>query len=324
MVIVGTLVISLEAELAWGFPRVEPPPDDLDGAREGWRRALDAFDRYDVPATWAVVGHLFLEECPGDHTDHPGGPDCCHRSVGDLSAREAWFGDGLVEAVRDAAVDHELAGHGFTHVPFDADRLEASDVLQRLEWTRQAAQRRGVDLSTLVFPADRPTYRQVLSTLSFDCYRSPGPAGRTDREETRGTTDGGGTNGSGTNGGGGDGGGADDPVTPPLVQPRVDEYGLVNVPTSMYLFDPAGPLHPLVGSESDDPLTDRAVRGVEAAADGDGLLHLSLHPHDLTTDRAVERLRSVLDRAATLRDRGRLEIRTMDGLAAGLREEQAA
>ncbi|MHB9286828.1 polysaccharide deacetylase [Halobacteriales archaeon Cl-PHB] len=302
----GTLVVSLEAELAWGFPRVEPPPADIEDARDGWRAAIDAFDRHDVPATWAVVGHLYLDACPGDHADHPGGPNVCHRSVGDCSAREAWFGDGLVAAVREAEADHELAGHGFTHVPFDADHLDASDALRKLEWTRQAAQRRGIDCSTLVFPADRPAHRQVLATLDFECYRTPGPARRTDREETRDTASDGGD------------------VTPPLVRPRVDEYGLVNVPTSAYLFDPAGPIHPLVGSESDDPLTARAVRGVEAAADGDGVCHLSLHPHDLTDDRSVGRLQAVLDRAATLRDRGALTVRTMADVAAATRDEQFA
>ena len=64
------LIISVDFELAWAWCRVNGKPEPLSYARDMARQArqnfpelLSMFEHYGIPATWATVGHLFLERC---------------------------------------------------------------------------------------------------------------------------------------------------------------------------------------------------------------------------------------------------------------------
>lgn len=305
----GTLVVSLDAELAWGFHDVDPPAERLATARLAWERLVALFDRYEVPATWAVVGHLVLDGCAGPHREHPAGDRVCEIDLGSadgpsLSADRAWYARDLVETVADADAGHEIAGHGFTHVHFAHDRMRRPFARREIERTRDAAATAGFDVGSFVFPVNEVGYRSLLSEAGFGCYRGRAPtaersaAERRVRKATGALTDRG---------------------HAPLVTPRIDEYGLVNVPASMYLFDGLGPVADAAETLHGDPVARRAERGVDAAADGDGVCHLWFHPHNLTAPEDYERLRRVLSRAAEHRDRGDLSIETMGTVAARTR-----
>jgi peptidoglycan/xylan/chitin deacetylase (PgdA/CDA1 family) len=55
-------VISVDAELGWGFHDIDPPTSRVEAARTGWKRLAGLFNEYDVPATWAVVGRQCDEQ----------------------------------------------------------------------------------------------------------------------------------------------------------------------------------------------------------------------------------------------------------------------
>ena len=60
----GTMVLSLDLELSWG--RFDAVPVEVLGAeslaeRQQIKRFLALLDRYEMPATWAMVGHLMLD-----------------------------------------------------------------------------------------------------------------------------------------------------------------------------------------------------------------------------------------------------------------------
>ena len=308
----GTLVISLDAELAWGFHDVDPPVDRIAAARDAWRRLVALFDRYEAPATWAVVGHLLLDECGRPHRDHPAGDRLCETALGgdrSLSPDRAWFGRDLVEAVRAADTDHEIAGHGFTHVHFEHESMSRTFAGSEIERTRRAARSAGCDPDSFVFPVNEVGYRELLADAGFECYRGRAPDADRSASERRVRKA---------------AGAVLDCGAAPLVRPRVDEYGLVNVPASMYLFDGLGPVAGAAEALHDDPVANRAERGVDAAADGDGVCHLWLHPHNVTDDADYERLRRVLERAADHRDRGDLAIATMGAVAERTRRGELA
>jgi peptidoglycan/xylan/chitin deacetylase (PgdA/CDA1 family) len=74
----GHFILSLDVELAWGTfdhggdRRIR---DQLLGEREAIRRLLDLLARHELPATFALVGHLFLDSCRRENgTTHPEGP----------------------------------------------------------------------------------------------------------------------------------------------------------------------------------------------------------------------------------------------------------
>ena len=65
----GTLILSFDTELIWGSFDTKTPEEfgrlypDVRGTID---RLLSLLDRYEVSATWAVLGHVFLSACSRD------------------------------------------------------------------------------------------------------------------------------------------------------------------------------------------------------------------------------------------------------------------
>lgn len=299
----GTIVISADAELCWGYHDVESPPlERFDRMREGWRTLLELTEEYDVPLTWAVVGHLLLDDCDGEHEDlpapegwfdHERGPDAWPRSIR--------FGGDLVEDVLASPVDHEVGGHTFSHVLFGADTTDEELARAELRAFEDAADRWGLAPTSFVFPRNGIGHREVLAEFGYECYRGLRPwEPRTSLRErltqvaTKTTLL---------------------PGDVPLVQPSVDEYGLLNVPASMHLFDFEGVPRTVLETVRDDPVVVRAKRGIDAAATRDGLFHMWLHPNDLVAardERRIERIFRYVDRT---RDSTSVPVKTMEDVA---------
>lgn len=293
----GRVVISVDAELGWGFhDRIAPPERRIAAAREGWETLLELFDEYDVPATWAVVGHLLREEC-GSGGKHGSCP-CVQSPV--LAERARRYAPELVTAVGEAAADHELACHSFSHPLFDDISKERarSEVVRSIA----AAREHDITLRSFVFPRNRVGHRDVLAEQGFTTYRGVGPArgGSRVRRLLRAT--------SGT-------------WTPPLASPTIDEYGLVDLPDSLYLFRFEGWPRTLVESVGEDPVVGLFRRGVEAAAASDGVFHCWLHPNNVVAERDVTRLHTMLSILDSHRDE--VGVATMHEVAARARTRGA-
>lgn len=295
----GTVVVSVDAELGWGHHDFESPPDErVEYARTGWLRLLELFDDYDLPATWAIVGHLFLEDCDGEHDDHPAPRGWFERERDDWADRpDLRFGPELVERVASADADHEVAGHSFSHVLFGATETTRTVARAELDATERAA---GRSLDTFVFPRNWVGHRDVLADAGYICYRGTRPNGvhtgirGLPRKLARATGR----------------------TTPPLVDPVVDEYGLVNVPSSLYLFGFEGASRAAVEATRGDPVVRAARNGADAAARTGRTLHLWLHPNNLRNDRHARRLRRVFEYVARRRNEGDVSVEPMGSVAA--------
>ncbi|MFB9806313.1 hypothetical protein ACFFQF_13955 [Haladaptatus pallidirubidus] len=109
---------------------------------------------------------------------------------------------------------------------------------------------------------------------------------------------------------------------PPLVTPETDDYGLVNVPASMFLFGSESRVRNLTEGVWDDPLIRSAKRGIDRAADAEeGVFHLWMRPGNFTEEHDFERLRVVLEHLAERRDEARVKVLTMGQVASRLRDE---
>jgi hypothetical protein len=309
----GTVVISIDAELCWGFhDRETLPTERIAGARTGWRSLLTLCDEFDVPATWAVVGHLMLEDCDGDHTDHPAPTDWFDHERGPDALPADWrFGRDLVEATAEAAVDHDIGCHTFSHVELGASSTSRQLARAELAASIRAGRECGIEAASFVFPRNNIGNRQALAAYGIRCYRGHRPDAFTDgrvlrplRKLARGTVQ---------------------SRPPPLVEPRIDPFGLVNVPASLFLFGfegfPRSVLERVVG----DPIVRQAKLGIDAVADSEKLFHLWLHPNDLTDDRDVDRVREIFEYIDRRRETDGLQVRTMADVAdATLAEQQWA
>lgn len=304
----GDVVVSVDAELAWGYHDLAGTPAHVADAREGWRTAVSLFGEHDVPATWAVVGHLLLDDCDGRHADHPLGPEWFSCSSGGATADD-WCAPDLVEALLDSGPDHEVGSHTFSHVLMTDERTTPEVVDAELAASRAAAERFGLPLDSFVFPRNHVGHRDRLAEYGFTCYRGTRPRTWYDGSRLR-------------------------PLlklldwsagaAPPLVRPTLDEHGLVDVPASLYLFSFEGVARDAARLAGHDPVVAVAKRGVERAVAEDGLLHLWFHPHNLVQPGGVGRLDAILAHVARRRDETDLGVRTMGSVAREARIEADA
>jgi peptidoglycan/xylan/chitin deacetylase (PgdA/CDA1 family) len=170
------VLFTLDCELAWGFADLSPPVERIELMRENptalrdvYRKLVDLFDEYAVPATWAFVGHLFYNSCSdGSHSTNEltGGVDPhTNRQTDPL-----YYGPDLVEMVLQADVDHDIGGHSFTHPEF----IELDEPTVRTDLTAMldAADEYGVDVSSFVFPRNSVAHTDVLEELGISTYRT--------------------------------------------------------------------------------------------------------------------------------------------------------
>lgn len=291
----GSIVISIDAELAWGFHDLDTLPQRrINGARTAWYRLLDLFDQFEVPATWAIVGHLLLDRCDGEHRAHPAPPNWFGRDPGgDATSQPNWFGRDLIEAIRTATVDHEIGCHSFSHVEFGAPETKRELAAAELRESVAAAASLGISLRSFIFPRNNVGHRNVLAEHGFTCYRGSAPR-RIDHTPLRPAVKLAG-------------------VTPPIVTPSIDEYGLVNIPPSLDLYGFEGIARSITERTIGDPIVRQSRRGIEKAADSDGIFHMWLHPNNLTEEVDFKRLQQVL--AHLDRRRGDLTFETMETVA---------
>ena len=299
----GTVTLSVDAELGWGWHDLECPPSErVEAGRTGWQRLLDLFDEYEVPATWAIVGHLFLDECDGRHDDHPLGNDWFRRETGAWRNRpDLRFGADLVRAVQSAGVDHDLGSHTFSHVPLWDSETSRETAREEIERSVGVAESCGLSLDSFVYPRNRVGHRDLLAECGFRAYRGQRPTTRADggrlgraTKLVRGTVPG---------------------THPPVVEPHVDEYGLVNVPASLYLFGFEGRARTVAEAVYADPILLKAKRGIDAVAASDGVFHMWLHPNNLVAERDLARVEAVLSLVAERRRAADINVATMAGVA---------
>jgi peptidoglycan/xylan/chitin deacetylase (PgdA/CDA1 family) len=309
-----TFVLSLDKELVWGSRDHTSAKDfeakypDLRGVV---RDLLEAFDEYGIPATWAVVGHLFLSSCARgadgrahpeivrpDYSWHPGDwfkDDPC----GARSRDPLWYGDDILEWIRSAKTPHDVGSHSFSHLIFGDAGCSDAAARSDLRACVDAARATGLTLKSFVFPRNREGHHQALRDSGIIAYRGADPVWyrgfpRALRRASHL---------------------ADQALalTPPVSAPIETLPGLWNIPGSMLLLHRGGVRRAI-------PVSARVAKGkagLRRAVRESKIFHLWFHPFNLAHDRAAmfAALRGILAEAARLRDLGVLDVRTMAGAA---------
>jgi peptidoglycan/xylan/chitin deacetylase (PgdA/CDA1 family) len=313
----GVFTLSLDFELIWGTLDLFGPSGFARACEiertEVIDRLLALLAEYEVPATWCILGHLFLDHCPtGDSPKHaeivrpqhawhpadwfasdPGGTE---------STAPLFFGRSLVEKIRSCPAEQEIGSHSFSHVIFGDPGCSAETASTELAECVRLAGEMGIELRSFAFPRNQVGHLDILRQHGFSCFRGPEPnwyeADRWPEVVQRL-------------------GRLIDVLRiarPPVVLPRRDESGLWDIPGSAMYF----PMH---GGRRFLPLSwrvRRAVKGLNAAARERRVFHLWFHPTNLAdqTESMFAGLRSIFAHARKLRDRGELDLLPMGKLAA--------
>ncbi|MDS0475104.1 polysaccharide deacetylase family protein [Natrinema sp. 1APR25-10V2] len=291
----GSVVLSLDAELGWGFHDLpNPPAERVEAGRRGWSVMLDLLEEYDIPATWAVVGHLMLDDCDGKHADHPAPDGWFERERTDWRDREELrFAPDLVRELLESDVDHEFASHSFSHVLFGQPETDHELAIAELERSLEIADDWNQSVDSFIFPRNKIGHRDVLANQGIKVYRSRSPT----RYGVRCMVDLTVLNRS------------------LLVEPTLDEHGLVDIPASLFLFGFEGTARTFAESVWEDPMVALARYGIDEAVKNDGIFHMWLHPNNLTHERDDHRMRAILSHLDRRRAETDLTVETMRDVA---------
>jgi peptidoglycan/xylan/chitin deacetylase (PgdA/CDA1 family) len=311
----GVFTLSLDFELIWGT-LLDHGPDEFRRACERERaevvdRLLALLAEFEIPATWCVLGHLFLDACARHNgAKHPeivppgierGGQWFAYDPCTDERTDPVYYGRSLIEKILACPVPQEIGGHSFSHVLFGDPRCSRETAASELAECARLADEAGIQLRSFAFPGNSVGHLDLLPEFGYTCYRGPEPSWY--------------------------GGPGPGPVRrlahladivlarrPPVAEPVEEIPGLWNLPGSMMYF----PMH---GRRRRIPLSrrvKRAVKGLDRAAKERQVFHLWFHPTNLAdeVDRMFAGLHSVFDHAARLRKDGALTFAPMSELAA--------
>jgi peptidoglycan/xylan/chitin deacetylase (PgdA/CDA1 family) len=311
----GAFTISLDFELIWGTLDLFGP-SKFSQACEKERllidRLLNLFAEYEIPATWCILGHLFLKECictaRGKHPDivRPRHAWCQkdwfeHDPCSDEETAPLFYAHSLVKKIRACPIEQEIGCHTFSHVIFGDKGCTRATAESELRACVELARSLGIELRSFAFPRNQVGHLDVLQTYGFHCYRGPEPVwhekvpipdlvkrfSRLWEVLTR--------------------------AQPPTVLPQLTASGLWNIPGSMIYF-------PMNGMRRFIPVDwriRRALKGLQAAAQQKRIFHLWFHPTNMAdqTEEMFRGLTRILEHASFMRKRGELDICGMTELA---------
>jgi hypothetical protein len=212
-----------------------------------------------------------------------------------------WYGADVVETLKSRDSRHEIAFHGYTHRLFDRlNRDEARFEIQ--EWLKLAKRKNIVPL-TVIFPQGKINHLDLFQEAGFICYRGKEvrhPAlsipllGKVLNRINLVLS----------------------MLTPQVYEVKANPQGLVNVPSSQWLFRTDRKIETSLDSLNLHNLRLHATaKGIEKAAKEKKVIHLWAHPHEFRTEKDFEKLRYLFGCFAARAKEGRLQSVTMADLA---------
>ena len=292
-------IISLDVELIWGY--ISEPTnksislmknDDKNG-RGCIDSLLNLFEKHNIPATWAVVGHLFLDHCECEdgvpHKDMPRFKEDWYSSdpCTDIQRDPLYYGRDIVEKILSNRIEHEIGYHSFSHIVFSECSGEVAEA--EIKEGIKLAKGFGIMLKSFVFPENKFGHVDILKEYGFQIYRGPNLAGKNVNKILPVRT----LNFA-----------VSKIITPP-VEPIWRE-GICELPSSMMFSDSLFPF----------TLVLRAELGIRKAIREKKIFHIFLHPESLIADPLLEKkLDKLLAFVAKRRDEEKLQVMTMSDLA---------
>ncbi len=301
----SVFIISLDLELMWGAINTENYAliTLLKKAGGGRYRKyidflLDAMERYEIPATWATVGHLFLDNCKSENgVPHPNMPrprDDWYRNdpCTNLSQNSLYYGKDIIEKILSNSVEHEIGYHSFSHPIFSeiTRGVAEAEIRKGIELAKDF----GIDLKSFVFPHNKIGHLDVLKENGFKIFRGKPPSRYNIRQNLLNRIINGAINKL-----------IALPVSP------IWKNGIWMIPSSMSFFDPLIPFSRL----------PRAKYGLDRAIHHGQVFHIWMHPWNLLSHKSLKRdIEVFLRYVARKRDQGEIEVMTMGNFSDQLDE----
>ncbi len=304
----GKFVISLDTEIAWG--RIEESNKDsylplFEKTREVVKRLVDVFDKYEIPATWAMVGRLiedsdnlsiFSKMKIEDYYPSLTSKKIYEDSILNNESNSYVLAKEFMDQVMNAKVIHEIGTHSYHHILFG--KIPKSDkylVEKDVEGAKGILKKYGIDCQSVVFPRNLIGHLDVFQKNGINCYRGPDkfwfdrmPNAIKKPISLLNTFL---------------------PISPTVVDAE-NKNGMVNIPGSLFFRI----TH--FGIKKNVPfsiLEKKAIKGLQQASSQGKIFHLWFHPFNFgyKMDEHFNAFEKVLKEAKRLRDIGKIETQTM-------------
>ena len=290
-------IISLDTELIWGSTKSEYR-ELLRKNKEKVRESIDSLikilERYNIPATWAVVGHLFIDSCEKESC-------LTHKNMVEFGYKKEWYEDpytdinrnplfygrDIIEKIFSSSVEHEIGYHSFSHVVFTEIPRELAE--GEVREAKKIEKEWGIKFKSFVFPRNEIAHVDVLKDNGFKIYRGRN-LGRYNLNQSFLVRK--------FNGG----------IGKMIASPAEPEWmdGIWEIPSSMYFCDP----------QIKFSMLPRAKLGLYRAIISKKVFHIWLHPHNLLMYPSLkDDLDKFLGIVAKKRDEGKIEVMTMGEIA---------
>ncbi len=306
----GTFCISLDTELLWGRHDFNYHPfiTRAQRTRPVIKSLLLMFEKYNISATWAIVGHLFLDQCSSKNSiKHPEiiRPNYPWRKVDwflydpatSIKDNPEWYGKDIVQLIKKSK-KQEIGSHSFSHVLIGHSGCSKKCAESEIKECIKLASKEHIKLKSFVFPCNLIGQLKLLHKLGFKSFR-----------------------------------GLDSFTTqasrfklvnkllllidlllliPHTSNPHIEE-GLVNIPGNMYYLSARGFRRFI-------PINLRVMKAkfsIQQAIRKHQVFHLWFHPIDLTDNsiQLLKGLEEIIKYAAIQNKKGLLNIKSMNEIA---------
>jgi len=189
-------LISADLELAWAFRFSKITDNPIPRAvnlglqtRKNVPIILDLCERYNIPITWAEVGHLFLEKCErnegivhpeikrlpkfnNEFWEYKEGDWFDADPCSDYRTDPAWYAPDLIKQIIESSVGHEIGCHTFSHI--DCRDAVCSDEVfySEMNLCLKLAGDLGINLKSFVHPGHQIGHLDDLVKLGFTSFRT--------------------------------------------------------------------------------------------------------------------------------------------------------
>lgn len=179
----GVFCISVDTELLWGRhdTRYQSFIQRTAREREIINKLLILFKQYDIGATWAVVGHLFLNKCKKE-----GGkihPDIKRPSFGwvkgdwlrcdpgtSVKKNPCWYGSDIIKMIQKDK-NQEIGSHSFSHIIFGDKGCTKKCAESEIKKCVELAKKENIELYSFVFPRNSIGHLDILKKYQLKTFR---------------------------------------------------------------------------------------------------------------------------------------------------------
>ena len=172
----GIVTISFDCEAKWGM--ADKDYDwlgllDEKNVIESYKYILSVLEEFNIPSTFAFVGAMTESKNQfGKNIDllmsNQSHEKWIKPILKKIEIEEGWFFPNILELFGKAGI-HEIASHGYTHIPFTLMKREEAELELRMikEWSM----RQEIDCKTFIFPRNLRSYDDLLKSYGISLFR---------------------------------------------------------------------------------------------------------------------------------------------------------